>query len=156
MICGFLRLLIPGSKEPTRPYRKPTLLRQGGGSTPTFMCQEVNQPFSELESGVFYWKIRPVCFGCAAVHPRGSCAPAAIPWLGSFMPEVSWQRVGAGTYQPHAKIIHLGLFGFFFFFPMKNQNFLCKMRHDFSGVGEDGVLVQGEEILYLKKKKKTP
>lgn len=71
------------------------------------------------------------------------------------MPEVSWRRVGAGTYRPRAKIIHLGLFGFFFFFPMKNQNFLCKMRHDFSGVGEDGVVVQGKEILFfffLKKK----
>lgn len=38
---------------------------------------------------------------------------------------------------------------------MKNQNFLCKMRHDFSGVGEDGVLVQGEEILYFFLKKKN-
>lgn len=99
------------------------------------MQKKVNQPFFELEGGMFYWKTKPVCFGCAAAHPRGSCAPAAIPWLGDLMLEVLWQYVGAEMYRLHAKIIHLGLFGFFF--PMKNQNFLCKMRHDFSRMGED-------------------
>jgi len=62
-----------------------------------YMYKKVNQPFFELESGMFYWKTKPVCFGCAAARPHGSCTPAAAPWLGYFMLEVLWQYVRAET-----------------------------------------------------------
>lgn len=63
------------------------------------MHKKVNQPFIELERGMFYWKTKPVCFGCAATHRHGS-------WLGYSVLEVLWQYVGVGTYWFHAKIIH--------------------------------------------------
>lgn len=64
--------------------------------------------------------------------------------------------VGTAMDETRAKIIHFGLLNFFFFSLMKNSNFLCKMRRDSSGVGEDGALVvQGEEILSLRKKRRN-
>lgn len=84
------------------------------------MCvsQEVNQPFSELGSGVFYWKTQPVCFGCVATHPQGSCSQ-----VGCSVLEVLWQMLELQWMRLVPKSFTLGCLTFFFFFPDEKLKF---------------------------------